>query len=119
MNIESFIINTNEKSITINFTGGNAACLSFEYLRVSTPVITKANQQTSLITNKKSVMLTAIENVGKHGYRFVFDDQHSNIYSETYLEQLINEQESRWQLYLSQLKNSGHSREATIDIQQL
>ena len=64
-------------------------------------------------------MLSAIENVGKHGYRFIFDDLHSAIYSTEYLNLLIIEHEQRWQYYLTELKASGHSREAIINITQL
>ena len=129
MRIKSFIINTNKKSITINLSNGDTACLGFEYLRVFTPKFTpksnnSAKQQAlashkNLVTHKKLVTLSAIENVGKHGYRFIFDDQHSAIYSAEYLNLLIIEHEQRWEYYLTELKASGHSREAIIDITQL
>jgi len=119
MNIKSFIINTNKKSITINLINGDTACLSFEYLRVFTPKISNSTKQQALVTNKKLVTLSAIENLGKHGYRLVFDDQHSAIYSTEYLTLLIREHEQRWQHYLTELKASGHSREAIINITQL
>jgi len=119
MDIQSFIINTNEKSLTINFINGEAACLSFEYLRVFTPELNNSAKQQTLITHKKSVTLSAIENVGKHGYRFIFDDQHSAIYTPEYLTLLIKEHKQRWQHYLVELKASGHSREAMINITQL
>jgi DUF971 family protein len=64
-------------------------------------------------------MLTAIESVGKHGHRLIFDDQHSAIYTSEYIALLIKEYSQRWEGYLLELKASGHSREATIDITQL
>lgn len=115
MRIKRFLINTSEKSITIDFIHGDTACLSFEYLRVFTPMA----KQNALVSHKKHVVLTSIENVGKYGYRFIFDDQHSAIYSTEYLIVLINEYAQRWQHYLAELKTSGHSREATINITQL
>jgi len=117
MIINGFIINNTEKNLTINFVNSKVAHLNFEYLRVFTP--TAGNKQQALISHKKSIMLTAIENVGVHGYRLVFDDQHSAIYSPDYLEQLITEHDQRWQHYLTELKTSGHSREAMINITQL
>jgi DUF971 family protein len=117
MNINGFIINNTEKTLTINFVNSKVAQLSFEYLRVFTP--TAGNKQQALVSHKKAVMLTTIENVGLHGYRLVFDDQHSAIYSSDYFEQLITEHDQRWQHYLSELKTSGHSREAMINITQL
>mgnify|MGYP000084724828 CR=1 FL=1 len=119
MNIKKFIICNNEKSLTINLVNGEAACLPFEYLRVFTPQLNSSAKQQPLVTHKKTITLSAIENVGKHGYRFIFDDQHSAIFTYEYLKLLINEQEQRWQHYLTELKASGHSREAMINITQL
>jgi len=117
MNITGFTINNAENNLTIKFVNSKVAQLSFEYLRVFSPVT--GNKQQALVSHKKSITLTAIENVGKHGYRLVFDDQHSAIYSADYLELLIKEYEQRWQHYLSELKASGHSRDAMINITQL
>ena len=119
MKIKKFIINDNEKNLTLNFVKGEANYLSFEYLRVFTPTSNNSSKQQSLVTHKKDVMLIAIENIGKHGYRLVFDDQHSDIYSTEYLVLLMKEYEQRWQHYLMELKASGHSREAMINITQL
>ncbi|WP_114326801.1 gamma-butyrobetaine hydroxylase-like domain-containing protein [Candidatus Colwellia aromaticivorans] len=117
MNITGFTINNAEHNLTLKFVNSKVAQLSFEYLRVFSP--TTGNKQPALVSHKKSIMLTTLENVGKHGYRLTFDDQHSAIYSSDYLEQLIKEHDQRWQHYLSELKASGHSREAMINITQL
>ena len=119
MNIKRFIINKNEQSITIELSKGKTHCLSFEYLRVFPPNLEGPTQQKQLITNKKLVSITAIESVGKHGYRFIFDDQFSAIYPADYLMVLIKEQKQRWQHYLEEMKASGHSREAIINVTQL
>jgi DUF971 family protein len=119
MTIKEFIISDNEKNLTINFTHGETACLSFEYLRVFTPTINGSSKQQALVTHKKLVVLSAIENVGKHGYRLLFDDQHSAIYSDKYLILLVQEYKQRWQHYLTELQVSGQSREALINITQL
>lgn len=125
MRIKRFIINTDNKSITLEFNQGDTACLTFEYLRVFSPNLEKPTKQQAcvtnmkLVTNKKLVQLTTIEHVGKHGFRFIFDDQHSAIYTAEYLEVLITEHTQRWQHYLSELKTSGLSREAMINITQL
>jgi len=119
MIITQFTLNNNEKELTINFVNGEAACLNFEYLRVFTPSVNSSAKQQTLITHKKLVILTAIENVGKHGYRLIFDDQHNAIYSAEYLTLLIKEHKQRWQHYLTEIQASGHSREAMIDITQL
>ncbi len=119
MTITKFIINNNEKSLTINFVKGEAACLSFEYLRVFTPALNNATKPKTLVSHKKLVTLLTIEHVGKHGYRLIFDDQHSAIYSSECLMALIKEYKQRWQNYLAELQASGHSREAMINITQL
>jgi DUF971 family protein len=117
MIITGFIINNTEKNLTFNIVKSEVAQLSFEYLRVFTP--TTGKKQQALVSHKKSITLKAIENVGKHGYRLVFDDGHSAIYSSDYLELLIKESNQRWQHYLDELKASGHSREVMINITQL
>lgn len=117
MNISGFTINLTEKNLTINFINSKPAQLSFEYLRVFSPPTN--NKQQPLITHKKQITLNAIETVGKHGFRLVFDDQHSDIYSSEYLELLVKEQSQRWQHYLSKISASGLSREAMINITQL
>lgn len=119
MDIKSFIVNASKKSLTITFVNGKVACLRVEYLRIFTPKANNSAKPETLVTHKKAVTLTAIENVGKHGYRFNFDDQHSDIYSAEYLLLLINEYEQRWQHYLTELKASGHYRETMISITQL
>lgn len=117
MNIIGFVINNAENNLTINTVKGRVAQLSFEYLRVFSP--TTSNKQQALVSHKKSIKLLTIENVAKHGYRLIFDDQHSAIYATDYLELLIKEHDHRWQYYLNELQTSGHSREEMINITQL
>jgi DUF971 family protein len=116
--IKRFTLNNSQSKLTIAFSQGQIFELSFEYLRVFSPQTIKSKTAT-IETHKKQVQLIAIEAVGKHGYRFIFDDGYSGIYSFSYLETLAKEQEQHWQQYLAQLKTCGHSREAMIDIKQL
>jgi len=122
MTIKRFIINKTDKnlSLLVNLakTQEKSYLLSFEYLRISSPVSSAKKPQT-VISHKKQVQLLAIESVAKHGYRLIFDDQHSAIFSDDYLQRLITEQTPRWQTYLDELKSSGHSREAMINIKQV
>ena len=119
MRINHFTINTRKNSLTIDFINGDTACLDFEYLRVFTPRQQQSAKQQTVIANKKLVQLIAIENVGKHGFRLIFDDQHNAIYTAEYFKLLIKEYDKRWQHYLAELKASGHTREAIINITQL
>ena len=124
MKITQFTIDNNQRQLSLAFSTADGIIvktLSFEYLRISTPLQAsqKTNPSQSIISHKKDVLLSKIEGVGKHGYRLLFNDDHSAIYSEAYLEAIAFNYEARWQQYLSVLKSSGHSREAMIDFKQL
>ena len=122
MIISHFIIDKVERklSLLVNLADAQAETylLSFEYLRISSPNDAARKNQT-IISHKKQVQLLAIEPVAKHGFRFIFDDQHNAIYSDDYLLSLIQEREARWQTYLDELMKSGHSREAMIAVKQV
>jgi len=124
MKIINFIIDNKQNNLVIEFSvheSMESTQLSFEYLRISSPVSAAKNIKSGdqVISHKKSVVLISIESVAKHGYRFIFNDGHNAIYSEAYIHELSLEYEQRWQVYLTKLKASGHSREAMIDITQL
>lgn len=114
-----------ESKVSINKTSNDIhSTLSYEFIRVLSPLDgfssqTKNSQTKKIISHKKQIQLTAIESVAQHGYRFIFDDQHSAIYSVEYLEMLCRKEQDLWQQYLTELKKSGHTREATISITQL
>jgi len=125
MKIQNFVIDSSLKKLVIEFSStenSNNAELSFEYLRISSPSNSgkkQKNGQAAIVCHKKDVVLTDIECVAKHGYRLIFDDGHNAIYSEETIQALVVEHEERWSGYLSELKASGHSREAMIDFKQL
>ena len=121
MKINQFSFDNNQQ-LTITFSAAEGLIrkqLSFEYLRISSPEKPTGQNTLSIISHKKDVTLVNIESVGKHGYRFIFNDNHSAIYSESYIEIIAFNYEERWQQYLADLKVSGHSREAMINIKQL
>ncbi|WP_019027114.1 gamma-butyrobetaine hydroxylase-like domain-containing protein [Colwellia piezophila] len=125
MKIINFIIDNSQHNLTIDFSaskGVTNAQLSFEYLRICSPEnSTKKlkSGQVQVTSHKKDVTLISIESVAKHGYRLIFSDGHNAIYSEVYIHTLAIEYEARWQSYLNDLKATGHSREAMIEIKQL
>ena len=115
--ITLFSLNNNENNVQISFEKQGKVSLNYEYLRVFSPQAEKtANKENSgnFVFHKKQVKLLNIEAVGKHGYRFIFDDNHKAIYSETYLFILYKQHDQRWQDYLAQTNASGNSREASI-----
>jgi len=122
--IERFTLNNTDNQLNISIaqskvSSGEDFVLSYEFIRVMSPHGSNSKQGKSLISHKKKVQLLAIESVAKHGYRFIFDDQHSAIYTENYLQGLCQRHNELWQQYLTDLQASGHSREAMIDITQL
>ncbi|TWX68629.1 DUF971 domain-containing protein [Colwellia demingiae] len=125
MKVTRFIIDNTVHSLTIEFSANENIAntqLSFEYLRISSDANSaKKNKagQVQVTSHKKNVLLVNIESVAKHGYRLIFNDGHSAIFSEEFIQTLALEYETRWQDYLSELKDSGHSREAMIDFKQL
>lgn len=124
MKVSQFIFDNSQQQLTLVLSGADGLVrkqLSFEYLRISSPEKspTKPNTPQAIISHKKDVLLINIESVGKHGYRLIFNDSHSAIYGEDYLEIIAVNYDDRWQQYLSALKTSGHSREAMIDIKQV
>lgn len=134
--VSRFILDNNKASLIVTFSASKTTeqqtcSLSFEFLRVFTPENyharyseqaqqgQSAQKAAPMICHKKQVKLLNIEPVAKYGYRLIFDDQHSAIYSPAHLQQVFQQSDSLWQRYLIDLKNSGHSREASIDITQL
>lgn len=125
LKINRFVINSTDACLTLQFDNAKRdnsnTSLSFEYLRVFSPTDEKGNpvETTPKVYHKKQVQLLTIESVGKHGYRFIFDDNHSNIYSAEYIQVLVAEQRQRWQLYLASTDQTINNREATIEITEL
>ena len=122
--IERFTLNNSAAELEINFSANKVSpeqtlTLSYEFVRVFAPQDASGNKGKALVTHKKEVRLLSIESVGKHGYRLIFDDQYSAIYSESYLHGLGYRYQELWQQYLAELKASGHSREAMINITQV
>jgi DUF971 family protein len=114
--IKKFTLDHPNKQLIIDWHDGKhkPSQLSYEYLRVS------ANEaKKELVSHKRQVKLVAIEPVGKHGFRVSFNDDYSVIFSAEALQALAENYQQRWQQYLTDLQQSGHSREAIIDIKQL
>jgi len=119
--ISRFTIERQTAKLSMLFDDQDSAALSFEYLRVFAPTDDKGQPSglTPKVYHKKQVQLLSIESVGKHGYRFIFDDGHSNTYSTDYLSVLVAEHEQRWQHYLNSASSAINSREATIEIKEV
>lgn len=116
--ITEFSIDKKAKSLRVDLFSGQSLNLSFEYLRVFSPAEAQAKNP-QLVAHKKLVMLAIIESVGKHGYRFIFDDGHHAIYPVDYLLDLAESYEARWNEYLQQIEQSPLSREPSINFKEV
>lgn len=117
MTIARFNLNNSKNQLEVFTDNTNTPWqLGFEFLRVI--VMTEDGKQ-PLVTNQKDACITAIESVGKHGYRFIFKDSYQVIFNEEDLAYLAQHKDELWQQYLDAIKTNGLSREAMIDIKQL
>lgn len=118
--IKKFILNNAQGNLTCCLNNGTEYLLTYEYLRVFSPTeIKKTQSKNSLSTipqvfHKKNVNVIGIEPLGKHGYRFLFDDAYSDIFCDADLISLSTNHQSLWAEYEASL-NSVNSREESIN----
>ena len=102
------------RRLVVTFDDGETFDYPFEYLRVSSPsaeVKGHGPGDERLVTGKEDVAIEKIEPVGHYAVRLVFDDGHaSGLYSWSYLRELGEEQDARWQRYLDRLEAAGYPR---------
>lgn len=124
LTIQTFSINQQDSNLTLSLSDSSAQFseewqFSFEFLRVVQLPGRLSKKPTAIDSHKKSVLIVAIESLGRHGFKLLFDDGFSCSYHQEEFALLFQQRESLWQDYLVALKSSGHSREAIIDIKQL
>lgn len=104
-----------EKVLELEFDDGARFVLPAELLRVESPsaeVQGHGPGQKQIPPGKRDVALTGAEPVGNYAVRLLFDDGHSTgIYSWSYLRELGERLEERWQAYLAALEAQGLSRD--------
>lgn len=102
------------RSLEVSFSDDNTFNLSCEYLRVMSPsaeVKGHGPGQEVLQLGKENVNITEIEPMGNYAVKLIFDDGHNTgLYTWDYLYELGEQQETKWQEYLSALKQAGHER---------
>jgi DUF971 family protein len=100
--------------LVVSFDDGERFEYPFEYLRVHSPsaeVKGHGPGQERLQTGKENVAVTAVEPVGQYAVRLVFDDGHNTgLYTWSYLRELGEQREARWQAYLDRLQAAGYAR---------
>ncbi len=101
--------------LRVSVKGAVAYTLPAEMLRVMSPsaeVQGHSPSQRVTVGRKRNVKIKEIQPVGNYAVRLVFDDGHNTgLYAWSYLETLHSERETRWAVYLAELKAKGLSRE--------
>lgn len=124
MNITDFALNHSNQNLSVTFDDESKLTLSYEYLRVFAPTesensIKKNNNLIPQVFHKKNIRIKTIESVAKHGYRLVFNDGFSDIFTSENFLKLAESFDKNWGLYLVHTNKTSQSREQTIDITQL
>ena len=108
------IINQKKSCLEFSFSENCTRSLSFEFLRVHSPsaeVVGHGKGQEVVQVGKKNVKISAIEPIGNYGLKPSFSDGHdTGIYSWTYLNWLLDNQQLLWDKYLVKIDNIGSSR---------
>ena len=107
-------MNREERCLSIQFSDGLKAILSYEFLRVHSPsaeVRGHSPSQAVLQTGKEHVLITDIQTVGNYAVQMTYDDGHSSgVYTWEYLHELSIHRDELWQTYLETLEAEGASR---------
>jgi DUF971 family protein len=116
-------LHTRSRLLELTYADGSHCSLSCEYLRVYSPsaeVLGHGPGQEVLQTGKMNVAITAIKPVGNYALQLVFDDGHdTGLYSWRYLYELCQNEEARWQEYLTRLDKAGANRDPDVQVVKL
>ena len=103
-----------KRTLTVGFDDGKSFALPAELLRVLSPsaeVQGHSPEQRITVPGKKNVSILRLEPVGNYAVRIVFDDGHdTGLFVWSYLRELGENREARWQAYLADLAAKGLSR---------
>jgi DUF971 family protein len=107
-------VDKDRRLLTIAFDDGTSFALPAELLRVMSPsaeVQGHSPEERVTVPGKKAVRILRIEPVGNYAARIVFDDGHdTGLYTWTYLRELGENKEERFQDYLAELAAKRLSR---------
>jgi len=98
--------------LELSFEGGLNFKFTAEFLRVHSPsaeVKGHGPGQETLQLDKHDVNIANIEPIGHYAIKIHFDDGHdTGLFSWTYLHDLGQNYETKWQQYLDLLNEAGH-----------
>jgi len=107
-------VDKDRQLLTVAFDDGASFGISAELLRVMSPsaeVQGHSPEERVTVPGKKAVRILRIEPVGNYAARIVFDDGHdTGLYTWTYLRELGENREERFQDYLAELAAKRLSR---------
>ena len=108
-------VSQDKRELSLHYAGGLVRVLQAEYLRVESPSAEVRGHHPSerkTVFGKRDVTLAALEPVGHYALRIRFSDGHdTGLYAWSYLAELADEQQARWQAYLEALADKGLSRD--------
>ena len=100
-------VDKDRRLLAVAFDDGASFALPAELLRVMSPsaeVQGHSPEERVTVPGKKAVRILRIEPVGNYAARIVFDDGHdTGLYTWTYLRELGENKEERFQDYLAEL----------------
>jgi DUF971 family protein len=100
-------VDKDRRLLTVAFDDGASFDLPAELLRVMSPsaeVQGHSPEERVTVPGKKAVRILRIEPIGNYAARIVFDDGHdTGLYTWTYLRELGENKEERFQDYLAEL----------------
>ena len=104
-----------DRRLEIDFDDGASFHYPAELLRVESPsaeVQGHAPSQKVIVSGKRAVGITDVQQVGNYAIRITFDDGHATgLYSWSWLYRLGRDQERVWLDYLDALGSSGGKRD--------
>jgi DUF971 family protein len=107
-------VSKDKDALTVTFDNGETFTHPAEMLRVLSPsaeVQGHSPEQRVTVPGKRDVKIVQVLPIGNYAVRIVFDDRHdSGIFTWTYLHELGEQRERRWQAYLDELAAKGLAR---------
>jgi DUF971 family protein len=108
-------LSKDRRTLTVAFDDDTCFALSAELLRVMSPsaeVQGHSEAERRTVGGKRNVMILSVDPVGNYAVRLEFDDMHSTgIYSWTFLHDLGQNADQRFQSYLDDLAAKGLDRD--------
>ena len=107
-------VSKDRRLLTVSFPADERFELPAEMLRVLSPsaeVQGHSPEQRVTVPGKRDATIVRIEPVGNYAVRIVFNDGHdTGIFTWSYLHELGQDKEARWQAYLDELEAKGLAR---------